>query len=188
MDAQLNDLIRLKQPPSAPIERWQMLPMRQKVSRPQEAATPACFSSPLRTRTSNLANIAAAKTPESTKFVVKYKKTPKLGKTPGKTPSHATKTPGNSSKTPHSKRRTPPKPGRTGHTPAGCRFIPSRSTTDMDYSHFLLTKRDSSSREEEDSPTKEEYRQALMKALSKSQNQKGVLSFSTATPSIGESM
>ena len=121
MDAQLNDLIRLKQPPSAPVERWQMLPTRERLSR-----STAIPNSPLRARNQNSANIVVKKTPESSKFAVRYRRSPKV---PSKTPKHH-KTPGG--KTPHSRRRTPPKnktPSRTVHTPSGCRFIPNRLVT-----------------------------------------------------------
>lgn len=72
------------------------------------------------------------------------------------------------------------------------RFIPNRSTTDLEYSSFLLQRkeRDSAKEEEEEeegSPSKEEYRQAVLRAVTRGRpTQKGVLSFSTTTPSIGE--
>lgn len=136
MDAQLNDLIRLKQPPAAPVERWQRLPTRERLSRSTTVA-PASISSPLRIRTPSHANMALKKTPEPSKFAVKYRHSPKAGicKTPGKTPKRTfgtSKTPGQAAgKTPH-RRRTPPKsakkktPGRAGLSPSGCRFIPNR--------------------------------------------------------------
>ena len=147
MDAQLNELIRLKQPPPVPVERWQIVPTRQRPPRSlnSQEILPACVSSPLRVRTPSVANIVAAKTPESSKYMVKYKKTPKI-RTPTKTPGHTARTPGkNCSKTPHahSKRRTPisgkkKTPGKAGLTPSGCRFIPNRSTTDLEVSSYLL--------------------------------------------------
>jgi len=186
MDAQLNELIRLKQPLPAPVERWHMVPTRQPLKAPRSEV-----NSPLRIRTPNVSNLASTKTPE--KFVIKYKKTPRKGKTPCRTP-------GLSSKTSRSKRRTPPKsarkksPGRAGQSPSGCRFIPNRSTTDLEYSSYLLQRqegeREEGEEEEEavESPTREEYRHALLKAVSKSRprNQRGVLSFTSTTPSIGE--
>ena len=181
MDAQLNELIRLKQPLAPPVERWQMLPARHVQKAPRSEVH---VSSPLRVRTCNMANVPTAKTPD--KLAVKYKKTPR-------------KTPGHSSKTPHSKRRTPPKsgrkktPGRAGQSPSGCRFIPNRSTTDLEYSSYLLQRQEGEREEEEEemeSPGREEYRHALLKAVSKSrpraQSQRGVLSFSATTPSMGE--
>ena len=185
MDAQLNELIRLKQPLAPPVERWQMLPARHVKKASRSETHVSHVSSPLRVRTSNMANLTSAKTPD--KLAVKYKKTPR-------------KTPGHSSKTPHSKRRTPPKsgrkktPGRAGQSPSGCRFIPNRSRTDLEYSSYLLQRQEGEKEEEEEeeveSPSKEEYRQALLKAVSKSrpraQSQRGVLSFSATTPSIGE--
>ncbi len=132
MDAQLNDLIRLKQAPAAPVERWQRLPTRERLSR-STTMVPPCTNSPLRTRTPNLANMALKKTPEPSKFPVKYKHSPKVGlcKTPSKTPKrfHSSKTPVPSGKTPRA-RKSPPKsgkkktPGRA--SPSGCRFIPNR--------------------------------------------------------------
>ena len=182
MDAQLNELIRLKQPLPAPVERWQMVPTRQPLKAPRSEV-----NSPLRIRTPNVSNLASTKTPE--KFVIKYKRSPRKGKTPCRTPGKAS----------HSK-RTPPKsarkksPGRAGQSPSGCRFIPNRNTTDIEYSSYLLQRQEGEREEEEEeedtveSPTREEYRHALLKAVSKSrpQSQRGVLSFSSTTPSIGE--
>ena len=196
MDAQLNELIRLKQPLAAPVERWQMVPTRQRPPRTlnSQEILPACANSPLRVRTPSAANIVVPTTPESSKYVVKYKKTPKIRtptKTPGQTAGKATKTPGKSCPHAHSKKRTPPRsgkkktPGKTGHTPSGCRFIPNRSTTDLEISSYLLqNSKKETSDDSEDSPSKEEYRQALMKVLSKSKNQSRVLSFTSATPSM----
>ena len=125
-DAKLNDLIRLKRTPVAPVERWQMIPTKQKQpvgSRPVVTAV----SSPLRCTTNTH---MTAKTPDSTRLVIKYKRTPKKGiKSPCyKTPSHKVAT----SSLTQSKKKSPPKsskkktPGRTGQTPSGCRFIPNR--------------------------------------------------------------
>lgn len=182
MDAQLNDLIRLKQPPSAPIQRWQVLPGR---SNPRQANV-----SPLRVRT----NVQHAPTSTS-KTPISYKKSPKVShgassRTPSKTPGRS------SSKTPSSKRRTPGlkatgktrTPGRTGHTPASCRFIPNRSTTDLEYSSYLVTSqtrpgraaKDEEEEEEEEvveTPSREDYLHALRQAASGGRSQKGVLSF-----------
>ena len=176
MDAQLNELMRLKQPLAPPVERWQMLPARHIQKAPRSEVH---VSSPLRVRTSNMANVTTAKTPD--KLAATYKKTPR-------------KTPGHSSKTPHSKRRTPPKsgrkktPGRAGQSPSGCRFISNRSTTDLEYSSYLLHRQEGEKEEEEEeveSPGREEYRHALLKAVSKSrpgaQSQRGVLSTGEGT-------
>lgn len=48
--------------------------------------------------------------------------------------------------------------------------------------------RENEDEEEVGSPSKEEYQQGILKALSRSQSQKGVLSFTGTTPSIGEGM
>ena len=128
-DARLNDLIRLKQVPSAPLERWQMMPTRTKSQAtfsnksisdsPYSGLSRTRLDSPLRPCQTNV----QPRTPESSRLVIKYKKSPKVrGRhTPSKTPGHSTR------------KRTPPKsskkktPGRTGQTPSGCRFIPNRS-------------------------------------------------------------
>lgn len=192
-DAQLNDMIRLKHPPSAPVERWQMLPTRSRAGVRQGVETSNSASSPLRVRATNVA--VPSKTPDAHKLVIKYKKTPKI-RSP-KTPKHATssslhyRTPGNS------KRRTPPKSGKKktpGRSPTGCRFIPNRAAMDLDYSAYLLRKkegREEVDEEGENSPSRLEYQQTLLKAISKSRGksgQKGVLSFSVTTPSMGEGM
>ena len=192
-DAQLNDLIRLKHPPSAPVERWQMLPTRQKAGMRQVVETASSASSPLRVRTTNVT--VPSKTPDAHKLVIKYKKTPKI-RSP-KTPKHAPssslhyRTPGNS------KRRTPPKSGRKktpGRSPSGCRYIPNRAAMDLDYSAYLLRKKEGREEVDEEgvaSPARQEYQQTLLKAISRSRGksgQKGVLSFSVTTPSMAEGM
>ena len=73
-----------------------------------------------------------------------------------------------------------------------------RSTTDLDYSSFLIQEsirqsqkkkgkgNEEGEEEESESPGKEEYRQTLLNALSRNRSQprqKGVLSFKAATPS-----
>ena len=69
-----------------------------------------------------------------------------------------------------------------------------RSTTDLDYSSFLIQesirkkkgKDKEGEEEEEESPGREEYRQTLLNALSRNRSQprqRGVLSFKSATPS-----
>lgn len=123
-DAKLNDLIRLKRTPAAPVERWQMIPTKQKQQVGTRCVTTA---SPLRCTTNTH---MTAKTPDSSRLVIKYKRTPKKGiKSPCyKTPSHRLAT----TSLTQSKRKSPPKssikktPGRTGQTPSGCRFIPNR--------------------------------------------------------------
>lgn len=63
---------------------------------------------------------------------------------------------------------------------------------DLDYSAYLLRKKEGREEGEEDgeaSPGKQEYQQTLLKAISKSRGksgQKGVLSFSVTTPSMAE--
>lgn len=65
---------------------------------------------------------------------------------------------------------------------------------DLDYSAYLLRKkegREEVDEEGENSPSRLEYQQTLLKAISKSRGksgQKGVLSFSVTTPSMGEGM
>ena len=200
-DAQLNDLIRLKQPPAAPIERWQMLPARQKTGPRQAAAADSIpISSPPRVRTTINVSVTS-KTPDVHKVVLRYKKTPKA-QSP-KTPKHNVnglqrKTPGGMS----SRRRTPPKSGKKktpGRSPSGCRFIPNRASMDLDYSAYLLRKKEGQGKEwegEEDgdmlSPVRpQECQQALLKAISRSRGKSGqrsVLSFNITTPSITEGM
>ena len=193
-DAQLNDLIRLKQPPAAPVERWQLLAARQQRKVPRQADSGA-VSSPLRVRTT--INMSVVSTPEAHKVVLKYKKTPK---------AHTPKTPkpiGSSRKTPGTgKRRASPKSGKKktpGRSPSGCRFIPNRATMDLDYSAYLLRKKEEAGevegeREDSDmlSPSGRECRQALLKAISRSRGKSGqrknVLSFTVSTPSITEGM
>lgn len=70
-----------------------------------------------------------------------------------------------------------------------------RSTTDLDYSSFLIQqsvsrsqkqKKEDDEEEEVESPGKEEYQQTLLNALARNrsqQRQKGVLSFRSTTPS-----
>ena len=119
-DAQLNELIRLKQVPPAPIERWQMVatrPVPTTTSTCTNGRSPARFCGP---KTPSNAPTALGKTPESNRLVVKYKKTPKLkGRgTPSRSSPHGQS----------AKKKSPPKSAkkRTGHTPSGCRFIPNR--------------------------------------------------------------
>lgn len=167
-----------------------MLPGR---SNPRQAN-----ASPLRVRTNvQHAPATTSKTP------IPYKKSPKVShgassRTPSKTPGRS------SSKTPSSKRRTPGQkaagktktPGRTGHTPASCRFIPNRSTTDLEYSSYLVTSQTRPGRAAEDNeeeaeevvetPSRDDYLHALRQAASGGRSQKGVLSF-RATSSFVDS-
>ena len=167
-----------------------MFPTRQRPGPPRQAVD--CVSSPLRVRTNIL---QSTKTPDSIKIVVKYKKTPKIHSP--KTPKHGGN--GYQRKTPGNSRRTPPRSGKKktpGRSPSGCRFIPNRAAMDLDYSSYLLRKkerREGEGDEEGDasSPARQECQQALLKAISKSRGkggQKSVLSFSIATPSIAEGM
>ena len=191
-DAQLNDMIRLKQPPAAPIERWQMLPARQrKAPRQTTAAEPGSVSTPLRLRTTTTINVSVSSlTPERHKVVLKCRKTPKVNSP--KTPnlycaSLKRKTPG------ISKRRTPPK-SRKKKTPGrsllGCRFIPNRAF--IHYSAYLLCKREEEEEDQEDdmlSPSGRECQQALLKAISRNRGKSGqrsILCFSNSTPSMAE--
>lgn len=194
-DAQLNDLIRLKQPPAVPVERWQMLPARQrKGPRQTTSVEPGSVSSPLRVRTTINVSVTSM-TPDRHKVVLKCKKTPKLTSPCPKTPKYSAsgvkhKTPG------HSKRRTPPKSGKKktpGRSPSGCRFIPNRSSMDLDYSSYLLRKKEGEEEDQDDmmSPAGRECQQALLKAISRSRGKSGqrnVLSFSISTPSMAEGM
>lgn len=190
-DAQLNDLICLKQPPAAPIERWQMLPAR----RPRQVSDAAPVSSPLRQRATNgTINVSVtSKTPDVHKIVLKYKKTPRPNSP--KTPKHNAsafqrKTPG----TCNSSRRRTPKSGKKktpGRSPSGCRFIPNRASMDLEYSAYLLRKKEDEEERDSDmqSPSRQECQQALLKAISRSRGksgQKNILSFSIATPSVSE--
>ena len=132
-DAKLNDMIRLKQAPVAPVERWQMIPTSRCIPSSTKAPT---IDRQHRHPTSPLKQIPTnipAKTPEPNRIALKYK-TPKRNgknspcKSPGrnKTPCRS-RTPGLPSqqhKTPKS--LTSKSPGRNGQTPSSCRFIPSR--------------------------------------------------------------
>lgn len=167
-DAKLNELIRLKKTPAPPIERWQMMPTKQTMTR---------IASPLRCTS----NVPLAKTPDRSRLAVKYKKTPKVkSPTSYKTPNQ--KVPASLTQS-SLKRRSPPKssakkktPGR--HTPGNCRFIPNRATTDMEYSSFLVRQNGHRECDDDVSPGTEAYRDSLMQALSHGKRkQKGVLSF-----------
>lgn len=196
-DAQLNDMIRLKQPPAAPIERWQMLPARQrKAPRQTTAAEPGSVSTPLRLRTTTINVSVTSLTPDRHKVVLKCRKTPKVNSpmTPKYNASLKRKTPGG-----NSKRRTPPKSGKKktpGRSPSGCRFIPNRASMDLDYSAYLLRKKEAEEEGEDQdsdmlSPSGRECQQALLKAISRNRGKSGqrnVLSFSISTPSIAEGM
>lgn len=116
-DAKLNDFIRLKQVPAAPVERWQMIPTVRYSASAVGEKKPGVQkpSSPLKQIPSN---IQSSKTPETRRMVIK---TPK-DKAQSKTPSNR-KTPG-IHKTPKSQNT----PGRTVQTPSSCRFIPNRYT------------------------------------------------------------
>ena len=117
-DAKLNDFIRLKQVPAAPVERWQRIPtVRHSASAFVGEKKPGVQkpSSPLKQIPSN---IQGSKTPETRRMVIK---TPK-DKGQSKTPINRT-TPG-IHKTPKSQVT----PGRTVQTPSSCRFIPNRYT------------------------------------------------------------
>lgn len=179
MDSQLNDLIRLKQPPPAPTERWQRLVVRERIPCSNDCAT-FQVGSPTCPRNASVAQ-PTPHTPisPSGRVCIKYKKTPKI-KTPVKTPIHSCK-----KKSPvHSGARKKQTPGKQVQTPGGCRFIPNRSTTDLDYSAYLLTKKES---KEEVSPSREEYKQSLLTTLAKNSAQKSILSFNTSSNiSMGE--
>lgn len=187
-DAQIKDLICLKQPPAAPIERWQMIPAR----RPRQVSDATPVSSPLRVRATNgTINVSvSAKTPDVHKVVLKYKKT-HSPKTPKPNASALQrKTPGTCNS---SRRRTPAKSGKKktpGRSPSGCRFIPNRSSMDLEYSAYLLRKECEEERDSDSlSPSRQECQQALLKAISRSRGKSGqrnVLSFSIATPSVSE--
>ena len=179
MDAELNKLIKLRNPPPGPTERWQCLPTVTKNKQTRTQPFVATQDSPLRTRPPQ--NFSAtpssvAKTPgPRVKVIVQYNKTPGKHKTP--CTSHSVK------------KRSPPKSGqkktpgvRHGQTPSGCRFVPNRSTTDMDYSSYLANKKGTC---EETSPGKEEYKQSLLNALTNS-TQRGLLSFKEAGTSNPE--
>lgn len=126
-DAQLNDLIRLKSTPSAPVERWRMVATKQKPSVTRSTPHTVC-NSPLRCTTNT--QLTTTSSPDSSRLVIKYKKSPKKGvRSPSyKTPNHKKAL----SSLVLSKKKSPPKstkkktPGRTGQTPSGCRFIPNR--------------------------------------------------------------
>ena len=184
MDAQLNDLIRLKQPPPAPTERWQRLVVRERNPCSNDCAIPQ-MGSPVSARNTSVLQAQATPhtpiSPTGSRVCIKYKKTPKI-RTPVKTPIHSCK-----KKSPvHSGARKKQTPGKQVQTPGGCRFIPNRSAADLDYSTYLLTKKES---KEEASPTREEYKQSLLTALAKNSAQKGVLSFNTSSNiSMGEGM
>lgn len=111
MDAKLNDMIRLKQPLPAPVERWQIVATRRCAGTVVGEKVPR--QSPLRQIPSN---IHYSKTPECGRLSMKTK-TPSSrvkSKTPGTRTS--SRTPGNQ----HT-------PGRNTFTPSsGCRFIPNR--------------------------------------------------------------
>lgn len=123
-DAQLNELIRLKQLPPAPVERWQMVATRptpkHQPQLPGRSPARLGFNSPNTSIRKTCGECES--TAESNRLVVKYKKTPKVrrGGTPSKTPA------------PSTKKKSPPKsgkkrtPARTGQTPGACRFIPNR--------------------------------------------------------------
>lgn len=186
-DAQINDLICLKQPPAAPIERWQMVPAR----RPRQVSDATPVSSPLRVRATNgtISVSVSSKTPDVHKVVLKYKKThsPKTPKT--NVSALQRKTPG----TCNSSRKRTPKSGKKktpGRSPSGCRFIPNRASMDLEYSSYLLRKKEcEEERDESQSPSRQECQQALLKAISRSRGKSGqrnVLSFSIATPSVSE--
>lgn len=120
-DAKLNDLIRLKQAPPAPVERWQMVPTRrcpgpgtvgERKSKPFSLNQHG--SSPLRQIPSN---IQISKTPETGRLLMK---TPSA-RVKSKTPSACA-----TSRTPGAQQKSTT-PGRNGPTPSSsCRFIPNR--------------------------------------------------------------
>ena len=120
-DARLNELIRLKRAPPAPIERWQMVPTRrcagpgmgERKSKPSSLNQQS--SSPLRQIPSN---IQMSKTPECGRLLMKTPSARVRSKTPGACAS-SSRTPG--------KQHKSTTPGRNGPTPSSsCRFIPNR--------------------------------------------------------------
>lgn len=133
-DAKLNDFIRLKQAPIAPVERWQLVPTVRGsafTSRPATAGSTVRRTglvaenkstrnpaSPLRQiPTNNTQGKCFSTTPEASRLKVK---TPSRSRST--TSSTATYTPG-LHKTPKSAQNTP---GRNSQTPSSCRFIPNR--------------------------------------------------------------
>ena len=170
-----------------------MLPARQQRKGPRQA-DPGPVSSPLRVR--NTINMSVISTPDAHKVVLRYKKTPKAHTPKTPKPVASRKTPGTARK------RTTPKSGKKktpGRSPSGCRFIPNRATMDLEYSSYVLRKKEEGREGEgegEDSdmlsPTGKECRQALLKAISRSRGKSGqrknVLSFTLSTPSVAEGM
>lgn len=185
-DAVINDLIRLKETPCAPVERWQTVTTIRHSKSLADLHKPAAVpSSPLKRIPSNIQNFKTPEPDRNCRLVVK-----------AKTPKTKTKTPKNRTpglhKTPKSTQATP------AHTPSNSRFIPNRVTTDVEYSSFLLRQKEGEAQANSEdgkengnmeSPDREEYKQTLVNAFSKSrgQQQKGVLSFKPTTPSASTS-
>lgn len=125
-DALINDYIRLKDRPAAPVERWQMLPtIRRSASAKnisaQNITAQTLPSSPLKQIT-NTAFPQTPKTPQSHKLIVKAKSSKKKQRRRSKSLDNSTiATPGLHNSTRVSQRT----PGRNGGTPGGCRFIPN---------------------------------------------------------------
>ncbi|CAG2250377.1 CDC20 [Mytilus edulis] len=114
---------------------------------------------------------------------------PKSARTPGKTPKTPStaktphKTPGKQGKAPS---KTPSKtPGKT-QAPQNDRFIPSRSTTDIDLGHFALMNENFENADPE--PNNAQYQQHLNEALNKGQNPHNtkILSFKNKAPDAPE--
>lgn len=115
-DAKLNDFIRLKQVPSAPVERWQRIPTVRHSAFAVVGEKKTGVQKPSSPLKQIPCNIQGNKTPETRRMVVKTPKDKVQSKTP--------KTPG-IHKTPKSQIT----PGRTVQTPSSCsRFIPNRYT------------------------------------------------------------
>lgn len=162
----INDLIRLKQTPAAPINRWQTVC----TLRPAASGT-TVPSSPLKQLCTN---IQAPKTPDAQRCRLVMK-----------TPSKSNKATPGLHKTPKSSHTTP----KMGVQTPSSRFIPNRATTDIQYSNFLLTRKEKEGDENEEdkeggSPGREEYKHTLNSFISRSRGhqQKGVLSFKHTTP------
>jgi hypothetical protein len=125
-DALINDFIRLKERPAAPVERWQMVATVRRSVSAKNLVTMAQPSSPLKQITNIQDNDfpKTPKTPQCGRLVVRAKSSNKKQRSKtleNSTTTTTTTTPG-LHKTPRTFHRTP---GRGADTPSGCRFIPN---------------------------------------------------------------
>lgn len=120
-DALINDYIRLKDRPAAPVERWQMVTT---VRRSVSAKNLTSSTQPLK----QITNITdkdfpqTPKTPQSGRLVVKAKSSKRKQRRRSRSLENSTTTTPGLHKTPRTLQKTP---RRNGETPSSCRFIPN---------------------------------------------------------------